>query len=141
MLSWFQKKKNEPWRTILLADSLGVKGEKWGCQYLERKGYTILETNFQNPEGRRLGEIDIIARFGKKIVFVEVKTRHVSGLAFGLPEENIDRRKLHKLEKIAAYYLRKNRLEEQEYGFDALSVVYVEETRSAQIRHLPDIFF
>lgn len=138
---WPWKKKNEPWRTILLTDSLGVKGEKWGCQYLERKGYKILECNFKNPTGRRLGEIDIIAELRKKIVFVEVKTRHVSGLVFGLPEENIDRRKLHKLEKIAAYYLRKNKLEKREYGFDALSVVYTEETGKADIRHLPDIFF
>ncbi len=138
---WPWKKKNELWRTILLTDSLGVKGEKWGCQYLEDKGYKILETNFQNPEGRRLGEIDIIAQKGRKIVFVEVKTRSSSGLVFGLPEENIDRRKLHKLEKIASYYLRKNKLVDREYGFDALSVVYVEETRTAKIRHLPDIFF
>lgn len=138
MAFWFQKR--ETWK-VLPTDPLGVIGEKLGCRYLEKKGYRVVARNFQNPKGRRLGEIDIIAQLGKKIVFVEVKTRALGGLAFGLPEENIDRRKLHKLEKIAAYYLRKNKLVDREYGFDALSVVFMEETQTAHIKHLPDIFF
>lgn len=137
---FFFLKKREKWKA-LPGDSLGVTGEKLGCRYLEQKGYKVLETNFQNPQGRRLGEIDIIARLGRKIIFVEVKTRASNGLVFGLPEENIDRRKLHKLEKIAAYYLRKNRLLEREYGFDALAVLYDEGKKSAHIRHLEDIFY
>ena len=122
-------------------DSLGTLGEKLGCQYLEKKGYKIVEVNYKNPKGRRLGEIDIIATIGKKIVFVEVKTREKSGLAFGLPEENINRKKLHKLQKIAAYYLRQNKWLDREYAFDALSIVYDGVARSAKIRHLESIFF
>ena len=138
---WPFRKKEKKWWKILPGDSLGVMGEKWGCQYLEKKGYKILETNFKNPLGRRLGEIDIIAQKGRKIVFIEVKTRALSGLSFGLPEDNINRAKLHKLEKIAAYYLRKNKLADREYAFDALSIVYHETTRTAEIKHLEHIFF
>ncbi|OGI20015.1 MAG: hypothetical protein A3J06_00390 [Candidatus Moranbacteria bacterium RIFCSPLOWO2_02_FULL_48_19] len=133
-------KKKERWK-VLPGDSLGTLGEKLGCQYLEKKGYKIVEVNYKNPKGRRLGEIDIIATIGKKIVFVEVKTREKSGLAFGLPEENINRKKLHKLQKIAAYYLRQNKWLDREYAFDALSIVYDGVARSAKIRHLESIFF
>lgn len=122
-------------------DSLGTLGEKLGCRYLEKKGYKIVETNYKNNKGKRLGEIDIIATVGKKIVFVEVKTREKSGLRFGLPEENINRAKLHKLQKIVAYYLRQKKWVDREYAFDALSVVYDGVTRSAKIRHLEGIFF
>lgn len=135
---WPWKQKNQ-WK-ILPSDSLGTMGEKLGCQYLEKKGYTVVARNFQNQKGRRLGEIDIIATLGKKIVFVEVKTREKSGLSFGLPEENIDRAKLHKLEKIATYYLRQNKWLDREYAFDAISIVYDGTTRSAKIRHLESIF-
>ena len=138
MWSWLRKK--ERWE-ILPDDSLGTLGEKLGCRYLEKKGYKVLETNYKNPKGRRLGEIDIIATIGKKIVFVEVKTREKSGLVFGLPEANINRGKLYKLQKIATYYLRQNKRLDREYAFDALSIVYDGITRSAEIRHLESIFF
>ena len=135
---WSWKKKNL-WK-VLPGDSLGTLGEKLGCQYLEKKGYKIVARNFQNQKGRRLGEIDIIATLGKKIVFVEVKTREKSGLSFGLPEESISRDKLHKLEKIATYYLRQNKWLDREYAFDALSILYDGTTKSAKIRHLESIF-
>ena len=137
MWPWLRKKAR--WE-ILPDDSLGTLGEKLGCRYLEKKGYKIVETNYKNPQGRRLGEIDIIATIGKKIVFVEVKTREKSGLIFGLPEANINREKLHKLQKIAAYYLRQNKRLDREYAFDALSIVYDGTTSSAKIRHLESIF-
>lgn len=133
-------KKKERWE-ILPGDSLGTLGEKLGCRYLEKKGYKILETNYKNDKGRRLGEIDIIAAVEKKIVFVEVKTREKSGMTFGLPEENINRAKLHKLQKITAYYLRQKKWIDREYMFDALSIVYDGATKSAKIRHLEGIFF
>src|SRR5439155_24830035 len=57
--------------------SLGKTGEDLACRELERRGYAILERRY----GQRRGELDIIARDGRTIVFVEVKTRH--GRAFG----------------------------------------------------------
>ncbi|GAB4518952.1 MAG: YraN family protein [Anaerolineae bacterium] len=50
----------------------GTLGERYAAQYLEQKGYTILHTNWRWPHG----EVDIIARQGETLVFVEVRTRH-----------------------------------------------------------------
>jgi len=51
--------------------SLGEKGEQMACDHLRRMGYKVLEQNYRT----RLGEIDLIARQGRRVVFVEVKTR------------------------------------------------------------------
>lgn len=69
---------------------------------LIKNGLIILERNFRC----RHGEIDIIAREGDMIVFIEVKTRKSD--RFGVPEEAVDRRKQAKLRQLAAYYLNKN---------------------------------
>ncbi|MDH4329944.1 MAG: YraN family protein [Candidatus Moranbacteria bacterium] len=129
MIFW-RKKENSP----------GELGEKLAAKHLKKKGYRILEFNFSNTQGRRLGEIDVIAKDGNSIVFVEVKTRMVRPGEVVVPEENIDRRKLHKLEKIANFYLRKNKLTESDYRFDAVSVWLDEERRCEKIKHLESIF-
>ncbi len=119
---------------------LGAWGEKLGCQYLCAKGYAILGTNYKNPFGYRLGEIDIIAEKEKTIVFVEVKTRLDRGRETPLPEQNITRDKLAKLVRIAAHYLRQEKKERQAYRFDALAILVNIETKEAKIRHLESIF-
>lgn len=122
--------------------SIGATGEAVAARYLKRKGFSVLEHNYRNPTGRRLGEIDIIAEKDGEIVFVEVKTRHLTGRMENapLPEENITPRKLHKLEKIARYYLRVTGKESSPYRFDAVSVLYSPEDRQARIRHLEYIY-
>lgn len=120
---------------------LGSLGEELGCRYLRDKGYKILETNYCNVYGKRLGEVDIIARKGEELVFVEVKSRigrEGSGL---LPEANITRDKLRKLDRIAQCYLRENRCTKKSYHFDALAVLYSPDSKKAFIRHLEHIFF
>ena len=120
---------------------LGLLGEELGCRYLKNKGYKILQTNYCNTFGRRLGEIDIVAEKGGGLIFVEVKSRvgkEASGL---LPEANITRDKLHKLDRIAQCYLREKRSLNQSYHFDALSVLYDSGSKKALIRHLEHIFF
>jgi putative endonuclease len=62
----------------------GARGEKLACRYLRRNGYKILYRNFR---GRSGGEIDIVARDGDTLVFIEVKTR--SREDFGRPLEAI----------------------------------------------------
>lgn len=119
----------------------GSLGEELGCRYLSQKGYKILETNYCNATGRRLGEIDIVAQKGKEIVFVEVKTRLGSEKSSILPEASITPAKLHKLERIAAHYLREKRCESAAYHFDALAIIYDEAAKKASIRHLEHIFF
>jgi len=123
------------------AKSLGRMGEDLAEKYLREKGYRILERNFCNPLGRRLGEIDIIAQKGKEIVFVEVKTREMLKYDWILPEENINRQKLHKLSKIAVFYVRQKNLWNNPYRFDAISVRIDIVSKKAKIKHLESVFF
>lgn len=121
-------------------DNLGTKGEKIAENFLKKKGYKIIGRNFKNPYGRRLGEIDIIAENGKEIVFVEVKTRTITSPSDPLPEENINRNKLHRLQKIANFYIRKNNLWDRSFHFDAISITFRENDDKPEIRHLKSIF-
>ncbi|MGB5684809.1 MAG: YraN family protein [Candidatus Electrothrix sp.] len=77
----------------------GRSGEDLAVQHLEQQGYTILERNYR----LRIGEIDIIARDGEYLVFIEVKTRRSK--RFGSPFEAVDLRKQQKIFNIAAVYL------------------------------------
>lgn len=120
--------------------SIGLRGEKAAVSYLKSLNYTILETNFCNKAGRRIGEIDIIAKDGEEIVFVEVKTRDNYHKNAGLPEENITHSKLYKLSKIASYYISSKRLFSSPYRFDAISILSDSENNKASLRHLKNIF-
>lgn len=123
-------------------ETTGQTGERVAVNFLKEHGYEILTVNFKNSFGRRLGEIDIIAQdiTARQIVFVEVKTRDFKKYQNTLPEENITYSKLRKLEKIAQFYLRINRLSAADYRFDAISVLLDKESRKAQIRHLKNIY-
>ncbi|MFP7833864.1 YraN family protein [Marisediminicola sp. LYQ134] len=76
-------------------DELGRRGEDLAAAHLSGKGLTILERNWRCP----LGEIDVVARDGSTIVFVEVKTR--SSSLFGHPLEAITTVKLARLRRLA----------------------------------------
>ncbi len=76
----------------------GVLGEKLAAELLVDKGYRIVETNFRCPEG----EIDIVARDGDCLVFVEVRARR--SRRFGTPEESITGRKKEHIRSAAARY-------------------------------------
>lgn len=98
----------------------GKLGEDLVCVFLEKKGYNILERNFHS----RWGEIDIIAKDGDAVVFVEVKTRKSS--AFGAPAEYVTLAKKKKIIKTAFIYLNG---EECEMRFDVAEVFYGTENR------------
>ncbi|EKE11537.1 MAG: hypothetical protein ACD_15C00064G0011 [uncultured bacterium] len=122
--------------------SVGKTGEQVAANFLRSKGFEILAMNFKNDCGRRIGEIDIIARDTKEneIIFVEVKSRDYARYGKTMPEENINYQKLQKLAKIASVYLRKMHWEDKSYRFDAISVWLDWETRRAKIKHLPNIY-
>ena len=61
----------------------GIEGEELAVRELKRNKYKIIERNFRTPAG----EIDIVAKDGKCLVFVEVRTR--GSIEFGLPQETI----------------------------------------------------
>jgi putative endonuclease len=78
--------------------ALGTAYEKAAGAYLKGQGYEILEYNFRC----RLGEIDIVAKDGAYLVFVEVKYRH--GMAAGSPFEAVDYKKQRIISKTAVRY-------------------------------------
>jgi putative endonuclease len=120
---------------------VGRIGEDIATRFLKKAGYVILERNYKNSKGYRLGEIDIIARDGETIVFVEVKARKFLGDSNILPPEiNITRVKLHKLDRIAQSFLRERGLEGNPYRFDALAVTLGTLTGDDEIRHIQHMF-
>ena len=80
---------------------IGADKEAFVCEWLERNGYRIVERNFLC----RIGEIDVVAREGGYLVFIEVKYR--SQDVNGLPEEAVDWRKQRVISRVALYYLRR----------------------------------
>ena len=80
---------------------IGADKEAFVCEWLEKHGYKIVERNFRC----RIGEIDIVAREGGYLVFLEVKYR--SHDTNGLPEEAVDRRKQRVISRVALFYLRR----------------------------------
>jgi putative endonuclease len=76
----------------------GVLGEKLARDFIKKRKYRILETNYRCPHG----EIDIIARHKDFLVFIEVRTK--TGLEFGRPEESITLVKKERIKAAAAHY-------------------------------------
>ena len=96
---------------------LGKRGETLATNFLKENGYTILTRNYR----RLSGEIDIIARDGDYLVFIEVKTR--TGTSHGHPLEAITLRKQRQISKVAQCYLAENNLFDTAARFDVISVV------------------
>jgi len=119
---------------------IGKRGEEEAQKYLRHLGYDILCVNFCNYSGRRIGEIDIIAREKDEFVFVEVKSRTVRNNNYPPAEESITSSKLHKLNKIARFYITKNNLWNNPHRFDAVCVYFSDTDPKVSIKHLKSIF-
>jgi putative endonuclease len=96
--------------------SLGKRGEELACTALRSIGYAIVDRRYRT----RSGEIDIIARDGLTVVFVEVKAR--GGRSCGTAGEAVTARKRQQLIRMAADYLAKQRLSEVAVRFDVVAI-------------------
>ncbi|GAB4031016.1 MAG: YraN family protein [Elusimicrobiota bacterium] len=112
--------------------SLGNIYEQKACEYLVSKGYLITERNFCV----RGGEIDIIARDGDTLVFVEVKARRSE--KSGEPLEAVTEEKRRRLGKAAMFYMNKNSVETENIRFDAIGIK--EGPRGLEIEHIENAF-
>ena len=95
----------------------GREAERSAVRLLRRKGFRILARNYRTPQG----EIDIIARDGESIVFVEVKAR--TSLGHGDPLEVVNGKKMRRIAKAAGHYIARFGLEDRECRFDVLTFV------------------
>ncbi len=95
----------------------GRRGEFLAEKFLKKKGYRILERNYRT----QFGEVDLVARDGKALVFVEVKAR--SSVAFGSPLAAVDARKQSHLTMAAGIYLATHDIIDQPVRFDVVGIL------------------
>ena len=114
--------------------ALGELGEKMAREYLKKKGYHILETNFRCREG----EIDIVAQDKDYLVFVEVRTR--TGSDFGTPEESLTVTKKERLVSLALAYLQTHRDLPSLFRFDVVAVELDQKGRVSRLELIQNAF-
>ena len=137
----------------------GIKGEEEAARFLSRCGYAILDKNVRT----RAGEIDLVAKEGKTLVFVEVKTRRDAppiepekhdrndktergdkgdrlDKGGDPPQAAVHTRKQNRLAKLAHGYLKLKRIRQTPCRFDVVSVIFNDDGNVKAIRHIPNAF-
>jgi putative endonuclease len=109
---------------------LGNKGEQLALNFLKKKGFRVLETNYRCPRG----EIDIIARQKECLVFVEVRTK--TNLAFGSPEESITNAKKRHLESAVNHYLQNQAKMPPSWRIDLVAIEIESDNKLKRIEHI-----
>jgi putative endonuclease len=94
----------------------GERSENLAVWYLKKNGYKIIEQNYRN----RMGEIDIIAKEKKTIVFVEVKSRR--SIRYGSPKWAVTPKKQRKISMVALYYLKATKQSGAKARFDVVAI-------------------
>jgi putative endonuclease len=112
--------------------ALGEFGESLAARFLTDAGYEIVARNART----RLGELDLVARDGEWLCFVEVKTRRSA--RFGTGSEAVDFRKQVRLRKLATAWLG-NLVHSTRFRFDVVDVLVLP-GRNPEIRHIPFAF-
>lgn len=100
----------------------GAFGEELAERFLKKQKYKIIEKNYHSS---RLAEIDIIARDGKHLAFVEVKLRYSTSFGRGL--EAVTKQKQRAIRYAATHYLAKNKLDVP-CRFDVLEILILGDT-------------
>ena len=113
---------------------LGKSGENAACDELRRRGYAILARGYRT----RMGEIDIIARDGPTLVFVEVKARTTG--RWGYPAEAVTLHKQAKVTAMAADYLARCGWHDRPCRFDVVAVLLDERGRTLSVEVFPNAF-
>jgi putative endonuclease len=121
-------------QTLTPDAALGRRGEDLAHRYLRSKGVRVLARNYR-PDGGD-SEIDIVARDGGVLVFVEVKTR--ASAEFGSPDRAIGPEKQKNIVRAARAYATRAGIEWSEVRFDTISIVF---TEPPSIMHQEDAFF
>ena len=132
MQGLFKGNPDAPAHRSPIANTLGDRGENAAARYLRNQGYRIIVRNFRCE----LGEIDIVARDGNTLVFVEVKTRAYDEPT---PEDQVNDFKQHQITTAGRFYLSRYGTPQPPARFDVVAVVWPP-GRDPQIRHTPNAF-
>ena len=97
--------------------ALGAYGELQAARFLARQGMVLLDHNWRCPQG----EIDLVLREGRTLVICEVKTRTSND--YGTPHEAIDQRKVDRLRRLAACWLRVHSAHPEDIRLDLVAVL------------------
>jgi putative endonuclease len=111
---------------------LGRAGEDLAARHYRRLGYKVVERNHRRPGG----EIDLVLRRGRLLVFCEVKTR--SSDRWGVPAEAVNPIKQARLRRLAAGWMSDNRPGPVDVRFDVVSAMV--RGSGIEIEHIPDAF-
>ncbi len=103
---------------------MGQFGEQKAAEMLLRSGYSIIERNYRCGAG----EIDIVAKTERTLIFVEVKSRRSD--MFGTPAEAVTKKKRDHIRKVAMYYIKTHDIDFTDVRFDVIEV-YFEHIRGA----------
>ena len=124
-------------------NKIGEIGERLASNWLESKGFSILEMNYRE----KWGEIDVIAKKVKKVYFVEVKTvsyETKKDLEYAVthetwrPEENVHRSKLNKLSRAIETWMEKYKYR-GDFQVDVVTVRVVTREKYAQIKCIENV--
>jgi putative endonuclease len=111
----------------------GRRAEMLAAEWLMRQGLEIVDRNVRTP----LGELDLIAREGRTICVIEVRSRRSE--RFGTPEESVTAVKRQHIQRAALWYLRQQGWQERvSCRFDVIAVRWVQDT--PHIKHIPNAF-
>ena len=111
-----------------MSREIGALAEQKAARFLEGLGYEVLERNFR----AKVGEIDIIARDGETVVFVEVRARKSN--SFGLARETVGAFKRRKLIKTAMIYAQRRGFLDCAMRFDVIAI------EAGTLEHFPNAF-
>lgn len=119
-----------PWTS----QEVGEFGERIACQWLRAHGEKVLYRNYRAPQG---GEVDIVARRGKLLLFIEVKTRRAGGV--GRPLDAVDRSKQELIERGANSWLKLLKTRRIPWRFDVIEII-LEEGIPPRINRVENVF-
>ncbi len=108
----------------------GSYGERLAELYLKNKGYMICERNYRNF----IGEIDLICRKDKNLIFVEVKSR--TNLNYGYPFEAVTGKKRKKILKTSLFYLKDKNIRDYQLRYDIIEIYL----KSKKVNHIKNAF-
>lgn len=113
---------------------IGKQGELFAEQYLEKQHYTLIQKNFRC----KLGEIDLIAKDGHIVVFVEVRTK--TSTLYGPAYNSVTPRKQKQVKRVALFYISQHNLVNTQFRFDVIGITLNAETGAYHLDHIQNAF-